>query len=384
MRSGKPKTGSNKIVEIEKGMVKMKLRYGLIGAGRVAPNHVKAFWENKEELEFAAYCDIDPAAGERLRQGNPQALDGVPFYTDYHEMIAKEKLDIVSIATFSGTHAAIALDCLEKNINLIIEKPIAMSLEDADRIVALSEEKGLVVSANHQNRFNKPIQKVREALEAGRFGKLLHGTTHILWARDKNYYDSATWRGTWEQDGGALMNQCIHAIDLLRWMMGDEVEEVMAYTANLMHPYIEAEDLGMALVKFKNGSYGMIEGTVNVYNKNLEETLYIMGETGMAKVGGTSVNTLDAWRFSDGQDSLEALQADCNEHPDSVYGFGHTAVLRDVIRAVREGGKAYIDARAGRRALEMVLAIYLSAKTGKPVKLPLERCSSLDFKGLFD
>ena len=201
MRSGKPKTGSNKIVEIEKGMVKMKLRYGLIGAGRVAPNHVKAFWENKEELEFAAYCDIDPAAGERLRQGNPQALDGVPFYTDYHEMIAKEKLDIVSIATFSGTHAAIALDCLEKNINLIIEKPIAMSLEDADRIVALSEEKGLVVSANHQNRFNKPIQKVREALEAGRFGKLLHGTTHILWARDKNYYDSATWRGTWEQDG---------------------------------------------------------------------------------------------------------------------------------------------------------------------------------------
>ena len=364
-------------------MTMEKLRYGLIGAGRVAPNHVKAFMENREDLVFAAYCDIDPQAAKTLRDSCPQAFEGTAFYTDYREMIQKEKLDLVSIATFSGTHAAIALDCLDQNINLIVEKPIALSLEDADKIIAKSEEKGLVVSANHQNRFNKPIQKIRQALEEGRFGKLLHGTTHILWARGKDYYDSANWRGTWEQDGGALMNQCIHAIDLLRWMMGDDIEEVTAYTANLNHPYIEAEDLGMALIKFSNGSYGMIEGTVNLYQKNLEETLYLIGEKGVAKAGGTSVNTLDVWNFADGKDSLEELQKECNEHPDSVYGFGHPAVMRDTIRAIRTHTKPYIDARAGRRALELVLAVYQSAKTGKPVRLPMDRCSTLDFTGMF-
>ena len=358
----------------------MKLRYGLIGAGRVAPNHVKAFWENREDLEFAAYCDIDPAAGERLRQGNPQALDGVPFYTDYREMIEREKLDIVSIATFSGTHAAIAFDCLEKNINLIIEKPIAMSLEDADRIVALSEEKGLVVSANHQNRFNKPIQKVREALEAGRFGRLLHGTTHILWARDKNYYDSAAWRGTWEQDGGALMNQCIHAIDLLRWMMGDEVEEVFGFTRQQFHHYLECEDVGMAVVKFKNGAIGTIEGTTNVYPQNLEETLYLFGESGTVKLGGKSTNHIDVWDFADERET-DVKARGIQEVASNVYGNGHTALYADMIDAIQQNRAPYVDAVAGRNALELVLAVYQSSFTGRSVKLPLGAVASTDFAG---
>lgn len=246
-----------------------RLRYALIGCGRISPNHAAACLANADELEPVAVCD--PVAQRRsiLKEHfQDPALRG---YADYREMLLKERPQLVAIATESGKHAQIALDCLEAGCNLIVEKPIALSLEDADRIIALADQKGLKVCACHQNRFNKSVQKIRKAVEDGRFGRMLHGTAHIRWNRNKAYYDQAKWRGTWEQDGGALMNQCIHNIDLLRWMMGDGVAEVMAYTDRLAHDYIEAEDLGLALVRFTNGSYGVIEGTTNVYPKNLED-----------------------------------------------------------------------------------------------------------------
>ena len=243
---------------------------------------------------------------------------------------------------------------------------------------------GVVVCANHQNRFNKSVQYIRKALEEGRFGKLLHGAAHIRWNRGKGYYDQAPWRGTWEQDGGCLMNQCIHNIDLLRWMMGDEVEEVMAYTDQLEHPYLEAEDLGMALVKFSNGSYGLIEGTTNVYPKNLEETLYIFGQKGTAKAAGTSDNIIEEWNFADGLDDPEFVKATYGENPPNVYGFGHTPLYIDVIDAIQNHRAPYVDGEAGKRALEMILAIYKSAAEHRPVKLPLEECSTMDFVGRFD
>lgn len=356
------------------------MKYALIGCGRISPNHIEAAKNNN--LDFVAMCDILPEAIQE--KSNMFGLNYVHKYIDYHEMLEKEKPELVAIATESGKHATIALDCIEAGCNIIIEKPIALSIVDADSIINASRDAGVVVCANHQNRFNKSVQYIRKALDDGRFGKLLHGTAHIRWNRSKEYYEQAPWRGTWTQDGGCLMNQCIHNIDLLRWMMGDDIEEVMAYTDQLNHPYLEAEDIGLAIVKFSNGSYGLIEGTTNVYPKNLEETLYIFGETGTAKAAGTSCNIIEEWRFSDNKDNPEYVKATYGENPPNIYGFGHTPLYTDVINSIRTGKKPYVDGEAGKRALELVLAIYKSAAEHRPVKLPLENCSTMDFVDRFN
>lgn len=355
------------------------MRYALIGCGRISPNHIAAAKANG--LEFVGICDIDP---KNMKDKVAKfELGDVPMFEDYHEMLEKQKPELVAVCTESGKHAAIALDCIDAGCNVIIEKPIALSLKDADEIIRRSKEKGVKVCANHQNRFNKSIKKIRDAVDKGRFGKMFYGTAHIRWCRDWDYYSRADWRGTWEQDGGALMNQCIHNIDLLRWMMGDEVDEVVGMTDKLNHDYIEAEDLGMALIKFKNGTYGILEGTTDIYPKNLEETLYLFGEKGTVKAGGTSVNRIEEWRFSDQLDTAEEVIEQFHENPPNVYGFGHTPLYADVIDAIKNDREPFVNAEAGRRALEMVLAIYKSAAEGRPVKLPLEDCSTMDFVGRF-
>ncbi|MCR4788445.1 MAG: Gfo/Idh/MocA family oxidoreductase [Lachnospiraceae bacterium] len=356
------------------------MKYALIGCGRISPNHLAAAKANN--LEIVAICDInkDNAIDKKIKF---ELDDSVKIYTDYIEMLEKEKPQLAAIATESGKHAAIALDCIDRGCNIIIEKPIALSLKDADEIIKRSKEKNVKVCACHQNRFNKSIQKIRDAVDKKRFGRMFYGTAHIRWCRDHEYYDRASWRGTWEQDGGALMNQCIHNIDLLRWMMGDEIVEVVGMTDRLNHPYIEAEDLGIALVRFKNGSYGIIEGTTDIYPKNLEETLYLFGEKGTVKAGGASVNRIEEWNFSDMLDNAEEVKARFHENPPNVYGYGHTPLYADVIDAIEKDRKPYVDAEAGKRALELVLAIYKSAATGESVKLPLDECSTLDFKDRF-
>lgn len=355
------------------------MRYALIGCGRISPNHIVAAQANN--LEFVGVCDIDhEMMKDKILKFN---LDSIHQYSDYQEMLEKEKPELIAIATESGKHAAIALDCIEAGCNLIIEKPIALSLADAELIINASRKKGVKVCASHQNRFNKSIQKIRDALEKNRFGRMFYGTAHIRWSRDWEYYSRAKWRGTWEQDGGALMNQCIHNIDLLRWMMGDEIDEVIGMTDRLNHDYIEAEDFGIALVKFKNGSYGIIEGTTDLYPKNLEETLYLFGEKGTVKAGGQSVNRIEEWRFSDALDIPEEVIAEFTENPPNIYGFGHTALYADVVDAIEHDRKPYVDATAGKRALELVLAIYKSSIEGRIVKLPLENCSTMDFVGQF-
>lgn len=366
-----------------KGRDIMKLRYALIGCGRISVNHIAAAMNNSENLEIVAVCDPIEANMERV-------IDPVPYknsikrYTDYRVMLKELSPDLCAIATESGYHAEIALDCIDAGCNLIVEKPIALSLKDADKMIAAAKEKGVKLCACHQNRFNKSVKKIREALEEGRFGRLLHGAAHIRWARNKNYYSQAPWRGTWAQDGGALMNQCIHNIDLLRWMMGDEIEEVSAYTDRLVHDYIEAEDLGLAVVKFKNGSYGLIEGTTNIYPENLEETLYIFGEKGTVKAGGKSVNLIEEWKFADDKDDSESVKAQFGENPPNIYGFGHTPLYEDVVESILNDREPFVNGEAGRRALETVLAIYKSAADGRSVKLPLENVSTVDFSGRFD
>lgn len=358
------------------------MKYALIGCGRIATNHIKAVINNG--LDLIAVCDVQPEHMETLlAKHNLQDQQGIKCYIDYRKMIEENELDLVGIATESGIHAEIALYCIDHGINVIIEKPMAMSMQDAEEIIRRSEEKHVKVSACHQNRFNIAVQEMRKALEAGRFGKLSHGSIHVRWNRNKDYYTQAPWRGTWDQDGGALMNQCIHGIDLLRWMMGDEVEEVYGVTRQQFHHYLEAEDIGMAVVKFKNGAVATIEGTTNVYPQNLEETLYLFGENGTVKLGGKSTNNIDVWNFAD-ETEADDKNKGLEEQTSNVYGNGHTSLYADVIDAIKNDRKPYVDAVAGRNALEMVLSIYKSMKTGLPVKFPLTDFASTDMEGVFD
>lgn len=357
------------------------MKYALIGCGRISTNHVKAAINN--QLDFVAVCDKVPEHMEAvLSQHSLQDCNTIKRYTDYKKLIEENDIELAAIATESGNHAEIALYCIDHGINVIIEKPMAMSISDADEIIKRAEEKGVKVSACHQNRFNVAVQEMRKALEAGRFGRLSHGSIHVRWNRNENYYNQAPWRGTWAQDGGALMNQCIHGIDLLRWMLGEEIDEVYGATRQQFHDYLEAEDIGVAVVKFKNGAVATIEGTTNVYPQNLEETLYLFGEKGTVKLGGKSTNNIDVWNFSD-ETEADNTNKGLEEETSNVYGNGHTSLYADVIDAVRNDRKPYVDARAGKNALELVLAIYKSQKEGKPVKLPLENFASTDMTGEF-
>lgn len=358
------------------------MKYALIGCGRIATNHVKAVVNN--DLEFVAACDLLPEAIENLLAKHDLQNDKtIARYTDYKLMLKEHpEIELVGIATDSGVHAEITLYCIDQGVNVIVEKPMTMSMADAEEVIRRSEEKGVKVSVCHQNRFNVAIQEMRQALEAGRFGRISHGSINVRWNRGKQYYDQATWRGKWASDGGCLFNQCIHGIDLLRWMMGDEVEEVYGVTKQQFHDYLECEDIGMAVVKFKNGAVGTIEGTVNVYPKNLEETLYLFGETGTVKIGGTSTNNIDVWNFAD-ESEEDNKNKGLQEATSNVYGNGHTSLYADVIDAVKNNRKPYIDAVAGRNAVEMILAIYQSAATGHPVKFPLKDVASTDFAGRF-
>lgn len=359
------------------------MKYALIGCGRIATNHVKAVLNNN--LEFVAACDIELENIEiLLKKHNLENDKSINRYADYKEMIKNHPdLELVAIATSSGAHAEIALYCIDHGINVIIEKPMAMNIADAEEIIKRSTEKGVKVCACHQNRFNVAVQKTRKAIESGRFGKLSHGSIHVRWNRNKDYYTQAPWRGTWAEDGGCLMNQCIHGIDLLRWMMGNEVDTVYGVTRQQQHHYLEAEDVGMAVVTFKNGAIATIEGTTNVYPQNLEETLYLFGEDGTVKLGGKSTNNIDVWDFKD-ETEADKENKGLEEQTSNVYGNGHTSLYADMIDAVNTNRAPYVDAVAGRNALEMILAIYKSMKTGAPVKLPLTDFASTDMKGFFD
>ena len=357
------------------------MKYALIGCGRIAVNHIHACIKNN--LQLCALCDLDLGQIEALLTKTGLTDTGyIHRYQDYKEMIQNEKPDLVSIATESGSHAQIAFYCIEHGVNVMIEKPIAMNMQDADRIVALAEQHHVKACACHQNRFNPAVQALRSALDAGRFGKISHGCIHVRWNRGQSYYEQAKWRGTWSSDGGALMNQCIHGIDLLRWLMGNEIVEVYGQTRQQYHPYLETEDVGLAVISFKNGAVATIEGTTNVFPKNLEESLYIFGEDGTVKIGGTSTNNIDVWQFRDEKPDDEGLR--CLKEPTSnVYGNGHALLFADMVQAVEQDRAPYIDAAAGRDALELVLAVYKSQKSGMPVRFPLEDFSSEDMRGIF-
>ncbi len=356
------------------------MRYALVGCGRVAPNHIKAALENG--FTILSVCDIDDShIDDMFDRSILESNEGIRRYSDYCEMYDKEKPELISIALPSGLHAHAAIEAIKRGINVIIEKPMAMSTEDADEIIRLSEEYKVKVAACHQNRFNKAVQEMRGALEKGRFGVLSNGAITVRWGRTREYYEQASWRGRFESDGGTLMNQCIHGIDLLLWMCGEELDTVYGITDRKLHPYIEAEDIGTAVFRFKNGVTATVEGTVNVPGDSLEEHLTLIGSGGVVKLGGTSANAIDVWRFTD--DPLDTKDG-FHEKTVNVYGNGHTSLFADMADAVKNDRPPYVDALAGKRALEAVLAIYKSSQSGMPVKIPLGKCAGKVFEGMFD
>ena len=351
-----------------------KLKFAIIGCGRISHKHIEALANNIEEAELVAVCDI---VAEKMDKDVEEyyehieenkridsedeyieeiaaTKEEVKKYTDYKEMLEKEDIDVVSICTESGYHAKYAIDCLNAGKHVLVEKPMALSSADADEMIRLAKEKNLNLGVCHQNRFNPPIQKLRRAIEEGRFGKIINGTARILWNRNDDYYKQAPWRGTKELDGGTLMNQCIHNIDLLQWMMGSEVERVHAERDTFLRD-IEMEDFGAILIRFKNGSIGIVEGSACVYPKNLEETLSIFGEKGTVVIGGLAVNEIKTWQFADERDYDKE---DESTNVDSVYGKGHTPLYKDFIDAINDDREPLINGEEGKKALEIILKAY--------------------------
>lgn len=358
------------------------MKYALIGCGRISENHIKAALNN--QLDIVAICDLSAEKMNDLITNFDLNLicSGVKKYTDYKKMITDIQPDLVAICTESGFHAKIALYCIDHGIHCIVEKPLAMNMDDVNQIIARTKENGVKVCTCHQNRFNHAVQELKKSVDLKRFGKISHGSIHVRWNRNKDYYNQASWRGQWALDGGALMNQCIHGIDLIRWIIDDEIVEVYGKTRQRFHNYLEAEDIGMAIITFKSGIIATVEGTTNTYPKNLEESLCLFGETGTVKLGGNSANVIEVWEFADAREEDFANRI-LHEKTKDIYGNGHIRLYADMLDAIEHDRNPYIDAQAGKDALELVLAIYKSQKTGKPVKLPLEHFSSEDMQGEF-
>jgi predicted dehydrogenase len=359
-----------------------KLNFAIIGCGRISYKHIEGILKNNHDCKLVAVCDVDlNKATDKKNEYCSKSLENheVNVYVDYKEMLANEDIHIVTIATESGYHPEIAINCMNEGKHVIVEKPMALSIEDADKMIAKAKEMNVKLCVCHQNRFNKPIQKLRKAIEEERFGKLINGTARILWNRNENYYIQAPWRGTWELDGGTLMNQCIHDIDLLQWMMGGEIETVFSMSDTYMRN-IEAEDFGAIMVKFKNGSIGIIEGSACVYPKNLEETLSIFGEKGTVVIGGLAVNRIENWRFADNLDSEEEVTSDLDADPDSVYGDGHSPLFKDMIDAIKDNRSPLVSGEEGKKAMSIILAAYKSRVTGMPVQFPFNEFSTEEMK----
>lgn len=356
-----------------------KLKFAIIGCGRISYKHVEAIINNSVECELVAVADpIIEKAELRAKEYKEKIQTEVNTFSDYKKMLEDIDIDAVTIATESGYHAEIAIYCMNKGKHVIVEKPMALSTKDAEEMIKVSKENNVKLCVSHQNRFNPPIKKLRKALEEGNFGKLINGTARILWNRDERYYTQATWRGTWAQDGGTLMNQCIHNIDLLQWMMGGEIDSIYAECDTFMRN-IEGEDFGAIIIRFKNGSIGIVEGSACVYPKNLEETLSIFGEKGTVCIGGLAVNKIETWNLAG--DQMEKGE-DRTEDPDSVYGHGHTPLFKDFIEAIRGDREPLVSGEEGKKAMEIVLGAYKSRLLGEKVKFPLGDFSSLEMLNL--
>jgi predicted dehydrogenase len=346
------------------------MKFGIIGCGSIARRHANLLALGQvKDASLAAVCDLDESrANDFASNYNVEA-----FY-NVQEMLSNGDIDAISILTPSGLHAKIIMEVAKYGKPIVVEKPLALKLRDADEVIEACDSYGVKLFVVKQNRFNLPIVKLRQAIEEGRFGQLVLGTVRIRWCRNQSYYDEAPWRGTWKHDGGVLTNQASHHIDLLVWMMG-EVESVFAKTTTAL-ANIEAEDTAVVVLKFSSGALGIIEATTATRPKDLEGSISILGEKGSVVIGGFAANKLETWQFENHKIEDDSIFSEYGENPSHPYGYAHQKFYEHVIECISEGKKQLIDGFAGRKSLELISAIYESVETGKEINLKFtpQRC----------
>jgi predicted dehydrogenase len=346
------------------------LKFALVGCGRIAKRHSELLGHDQiKGAKLVAVCDIVEEKAKAIAE-----KFSVPYYTDMDEMMQKENIDVVSVLTESGNHAKHVINLAKYGKHIVVEKPMALTIDDADEMILTCHRNNCRLFVVKQNRFNVPIIKLREALEAGRFGRLFMGTVRVRWCRTQEYYDQAPWRGTWAMDGGVLTNQASHHIDLLEWMMG-KVDSVYAKGIHAL-ANIEAEDTAAVILKFRNGGIGIIEATTAARPKDLEGSLSILGEKGTVEIGGFAVNEMLHWQFGDELAEDKKILEKYSVNPPNVYGFGHQAYYEHVVDCILNDKPALVDGIEGRKSIELISAIYESMETRKEVFLRFkpEKC----------
>jgi len=342
------------------------LNFALVGCGRIAKRHSELLGFNEiNGAKLVSVCDnaIDKASkiAEQFK---------VSAYQDMDEMMKSESIDVVVVLTPSGLHAEHVINLSKYGKHIMVEKPMALTVKDTENMIYACDLNNIKLFIIKQNRFNVPVVKLREALDAGRFGKLTMGTVRVRWARHQEYYDQDPWRGTWAMDGGVLTNQASHHVDMLEWMMGD-VESVFAKMTTAL-ANVETEDTAIVTRKFKNGALGIIEATTATRPTNLEGSISILGEHGTVVVGGVAVNEMQTWVFEDEQEGDSSVLEEFSVNPPNVYGFGHQAYYEHVVDCIVNGSANLVDGLQGRKSIELISAIYESAETGKEVFLKFQ------------
>ena len=339
------------------------MRFALVGCGTISKKHIHAIDSYLADSKIVAVCDILPEQAKRTGKKLK-----VPAFTDIHEMMETvgKQIDIVNILTPSGIHAKNVVELVAYKKPLIVEKPIALRLEEADEIIQACDSHGIKIFVVHQNRYNLPIIKTYEALKQGRFGKLVLGTVRVRWKRDQGYYDSAKWRGTWAYDGGVFTNQAGHHVDMLTWFMGD-IASVKAMAATRLAD-IECEDTGAAILKFTNGALGIIEATTATRPKDLEGSISILGEKGSVVIGGFFMNQLITWEFEDHRPEDDNIFKTHGKNP-KEWGYNLGEYLKGVIQSVESNRSGLVDGFEGRKSLELISAIYESIETRREITL---------------
>ena len=339
------------------------IRFALVGCGRIAKNHFEAIAAHGPQAELVAVCDNKPAA-----LAAAMTSTGAAGFDSLEALLAGSDADVIVLATPSGLHPQQAIAAAKAGRHVLSEKPMATKLDEGLAMVRACRDAGVKLFVVKQNRLNKTVQLVKRAIEQGRFGRIFLSTVNVFWTRPQSYYDASPWRGRWDLDGGAFMNQASHYVDLLDWLVGP-VDSVHAYTATLDRD-IEAEDTGVLSARLRHGGLASINVTMLTYPQNLEGSITILGEKGTVKIGGTAVNQIDHWQFADPQPGDELVKGS-NYDSGSVYGFGQPLYYDNVIKTLRGQASAEVDGYEGLRSLEILIAAYRSARDGQRVGLPL-------------
>lgn len=346
-------------------MTQAVLKFGLLGCSRIAHKHAGPLRGGIAGAALTAVADVRRDRAEALG-----AKYDVPAYASLEAMLDRADLDVVCVMTPSGLHAAHGIAVAKARKHLVMEKPMALRLEDADRLIETCDRHGVRLFVVKQNRCNVPIVKLKEALNRGRFGKMVLGTVRVRWTRRQAYYDEADWRGTWAMDGGVITNQASHHVDMLEWLMGDVVSVKANIATRLCD--IEVEDTATALLRFSSGALGIIEATTAARPADLEGSVSILGEHGSVVVGGYAMDRLDTWRFDPPEPEDAHMLEAAGANPSHPTSYGHHEYLADVVRSIQDGSRGLVEGIEGRRSIELINAIYESAETDREIFLKFQ------------